>query len=95
MAGIIVVSLKGMLQQITQFFNFGKLSRKDACIWLITFLTVVLIAIDIGLIVGLVLSLCSILFKGMKPYSCLLGHVPNTDLYLDINRYKSVREYTV
>ncbi|XP_055599343.1 solute carrier family 26 member 10-like [Uranotaenia lowii] len=88
LAGIIVVSLKGLLMQVTQFLDFWKLSCVDAGIWIITFLTVVLVAIDIGLLVGIVLSICCIFFKGMKPYTCLMENVPNTDLYLDINRYK-------
>ncbi|XP_065088759.1 solute carrier family 26 member 6-like [Ochlerotatus camptorhynchus] len=54
-----------------------------------TFLTVVLVAIDIGLLVGMVLSICSIFFRGMKPYTCLMENVPNMDLYLDVNRYKA------
>jgi len=29
-------------------------------------------------------------FQGLKAYTCLLGNVPHTDLYLDIKRYKAV-----
>ena len=28
----------------------------------------------------------------MQPYTCLLGQIPNTDIYLDIKRYKGVKE---
>lgn len=90
LAGIIVVSLKGLLMQLTHFRRFWRLSTVDAIVWMGTFLTVVLVAIDIGLLVGMVLSICSIFFRGMKPYTCLLENVPNTDLYLDVNRYKGV-----
>ncbi|EAT46519.1 AAEL002294-PA, partial [Aedes aegypti] len=88
LAGVIVVSLKGLLMQVTQFRQFLKLSPVDAIVWMATFLTVVLVAIDIGLLVGMVLSICTIFFRGMKPYTCLMENVPNTDLYLDVNRYK-------
>lgn len=77
--------------QVTQFVDCWRLSYLDASVWLITFLTVVVVAIDVGLAVGVVLSLACIFIRGMKPYTCLLGHVPHTDLYLDVNRYKSVR----
>lgn len=76
--------------QVKQFVDFWRLSRLDALVWLITFLTVVIVAIDIGLAVGVTLSLACIFIRGMKPYTCLLGRVANTDLYLDVNRYKSV-----
>uniref|UniRef100_A0A1Q3EVM3 Putative sulfate/bicarbonate/oxalate exchanger sat-1 n=2 Tax=Culex tarsalis TaxID=7177 RepID=A0A1Q3EVM3_CULTA len=88
LAGIIVVSLKGLLMQVTQFVDFWRLSCVDAIVWMVTFLTVVLVAIDIGLLVGIALSVCFIFLKGMKPYTCLMENVPNTDLYLDVKRYK-------
>lgn len=78
--------------QVKQFFTFWRLSKIDAFIWLGTFLTVVIVSIDIGLLVGIVLSLGSIFLRSMQPYSCLLGNIPNTDLYLDIKRYQSAIE---
>lgn len=85
-----MIALKGMLLQVKQFFQFWKMSRLDATVWLVTFATVVIVSIDIGLLVGIVLSLACIFIRGMKPYTCLLGHIPKTDLYLDINRYRAV-----
>lgn len=90
LASVIVVALKGMLWQVKEFWNFWKLSRLDAFVWMATFLVVVFVAIDIGLAVGIALSLACIFVRGMKPYSCLLGNVPKTDLYLDTKRYKGV-----
>lgn len=79
-----------MLWQVKDFFKFWKISRLDATVWMATFLTVVIVSIDVGLLVGIVFSLATIFIRGMKAYVCLLGHVPNTDLYLDIKRYKAV-----
>lgn len=95
LASVIVVALKGMLMQIGQLKDFWKLSRLDAAVWLATFLAVIIVAIDVGLLVGIVLSLACIFIRGMKPYTCLLGHVPQTDLYLDVGRYKAVRINTL
>ncbi|XP_023312052.1 sulfate transporter isoform X3 [Anoplophora glabripennis] len=92
LAGVIVVALKGMLLQITAIWKFWKLSRMDAAVWLVTFLAVVFVNIDIGLLIGIVMSLISIFILGFRPYTCLLGAVPKTDLYLDINRYKGTKQ---
>ncbi|KAF7995780.1 hypothetical protein HCN44_006887 [Aphidius gifuensis] len=92
LASIIVVALKGMLMQAKQLKRFWKLSKLDGMVWIVTVLTVVLVGIDIGLLAGLLTSLVSILLLSIKPYTCLLGHVPNTDLYLDMNRYKGIIE---
>ncbi|XP_011873653.1 PREDICTED: solute carrier family 26 member 6-like isoform X2 [Vollenhovia emeryi] len=92
LASIIVVALKGMLQQASQLVKFWKLSKADAIIWIVTFLVVILINIDIGLLAGLLVSLVIILLQVIRPYTCLLGHIPHTDLYLDMGRYKAAVE---
>ncbi|XP_018399758.1 PREDICTED: solute carrier family 26 member 6-like [Cyphomyrmex costatus] len=92
LASIIVVALKGMFQQVNQLVKFWKLSKTDAIIWIITFLVVTLINIDIGLLAGLLVSLVMILLQVIRPYTCLLGHIPHTDLYLDMGRYKAAVE---
>lgn len=80
-----------MLLQVVDFFKFWRISRLDAVIWMSTFLAVVIVSIDVGLLFGIITSLACIFIRNMTPYRCLLGNVPNTDIYLDINRYKAVR----
>lgn len=76
--------------QVKDFFRFFKLSKLDGVVWLSTFLTTVIVSIDLGLLVGVVMSLMSIMILEFKPYVCLFGHIPHTDLYLDISKYSSV-----
>lgn len=90
-----MVSLKSLFMQTKDLLQFWKLSRLDAIVWLATFMTVIIVAIDIGLAVGIMLSLASIFIRGMKPYTCLLGHVSKTDFYLDVKRYKTVSDIYV
>ncbi|KAK9751232.1 Sulfate permease family [Popillia japonica] len=92
LASIIVVALKGMLMQAVMLKKFWKLSKWDAIVWIVTFLTTVVVSIDIGLLSGIIVSLISIFVRGQRPYTCLLGVVPNTDLYLDCKRFKGVQE---
>ncbi|XP_020723458.1 prestin isoform X1 [Bombus terrestris] len=92
LASIIVVALKGMFQQANQLIKFWKLNKCDALIWIATFLTVVIVNIDIGLLAGIIISLAIILLQSLSPYICLLGYIPNTDLYLDISRFKAAIE---
>lgn len=90
LASIIVVSLKGLLWQFKDLLKFWKLSRMDGIIWLATFTVVVTVAIDVGLMVGVGLSVLCLIVKGLRPYVCLLGNVPGTEIYLDISKYKRV-----
>ncbi|XP_057665771.1 solute carrier family 26 member 6-like isoform X2 [Diorhabda carinulata] len=92
LASIIVVALKGMLLQCKSLPRYWRLSRWDAVVWIITFSVTLFIQISYGLAAGVAISLLSIFIQGHKPYTCLLGIVPNTDLYLDIKRYKGAKE---
>ncbi|XP_038213044.1 prestin isoform X2 [Zerene cesonia] len=92
LASIIVVSLKGMFMQIKELAKFWKLSKLDAIVWLVTFLTTMLVNIDIGLGAGLLASVGALFCRSQKPYTCLLGRVLDTDLYLDIKRYRAAEE---
>nr|CAH7743793.1 unnamed protein product [Callosobruchus chinensis] len=91
LASVIVVALKGMLLQVKDFWRFWKLSKMDALIWLVSCLTVVVIGIDIGLLAGVAVSLVAIFAFNFRPYVCLLGRVPSTDMYVDMNRYKQAK----
>ena len=90
LSSIVVVALKGMFWQVKDLPAIWKQSPFDGMIWLITFLAVVLLDIDYGLGLGVAVSLSCVLIMGQRPEVCRLGQVPNTDIFLDINRYQAV-----
>lgn len=92
LASIVVVALKGMFMQIKDMPVIWRQSPFDGMIWLTTFLAVVLLDIDYGLGLGVALSLICVLIMGQRPQVCRLGQVPNTQIYLDINRYQAASE---
>ncbi|XP_049825234.1 prestin-like isoform X2 [Aethina tumida] len=92
LTSIIIVSLKGILFKITMIKKYWRLSKWDALVWIVTFGTTLILQISYGLAAGIVVSLLSIFIQGYTPYSCLLGVIPDTDLYLDIKRYKTAVE---
>uniref|UniRef100_A0A1B0CWQ8 STAS domain-containing protein n=2 Tax=Lutzomyia longipalpis TaxID=7200 RepID=A0A1B0CWQ8_LUTLO len=92
LAGIIVVALKGMLMQVKDLKRFYKEDRLEALTWICTFLSVVLIDIDIGLLVGIIMSIIALYLKGWKSYSCILGAIPGTGIYVDIGKHKTAME---
>lgn len=87
LASIIIVALKGMLMQVKEFPVAWHQSSRDGIIWIVTFLSVVLLDIDVGLGVGLITSMGCILLMSQKPSIYCLGNVPQTDIYLELNRY--------
>lgn len=92
LASIIVVALKSLYMQVQNLPKFWRMSKWDGILWLLTFVTTTTIAIDIGLGAGVLLSIINLFYHGQYPYTCLLGSVPNTDLYLDMKRFKGAQE---
>lgn len=84
------MALKGLFVQAKDLVKFWKLSKLDALVWLVTFGSVVLLDIDVGLLAGIITSVMVICIQSFKPNTSLLGVVPNTEIYLDMKRYKGV-----
>ncbi|KAK4878230.1 hypothetical protein RN001_010736 [Aquatica leii] len=92
LASIIIVALKSMILQFLSLKKYWNLSKWDGLVWIVTFFTTTIVSIDYGLLAGIIVSLLSIFIQGQKCYTCLLGVLPSTDLYLDIERYKGIQE---
>ncbi|KAK4878201.1 hypothetical protein RN001_010707 [Aquatica leii] len=92
LASVIVVSLKSMILQFLSLKKYWTLSKWDGTVWIITFFTTIIVDIDYGLLSGVIVSLVSIFVQDQKCYTCVLGVVPNTDLYLDMELYKGAQE---
>ncbi|CAL1537496.1 unnamed protein product [Lymnaea stagnalis] len=88
LAAIIIVSLKGLFLQFLELKRLWKISKVDYTVWLVTFFATVLLDVDLGLLIGLIYNLVPILLRTQEPYSCLLGRLPNTDIYVDSKVYR-------
>jgi solute carrier family 26, other len=81
-----------MIMQVKDLKRFSREGVLEMAVWISTFLTVVIVDIDIGLLTGILVSLFSLYLKGWKSYSCLLGQVPGTDIYIDIKTHREVTQ---
>ncbi|KAH8259686.1 hypothetical protein KR026_008768, partial [Drosophila bipectinata] len=93
LAGVIIVALKPMFMQARELKKFSKQGKLEMFTWISTFMCVVLIDIDIGLLIGICISLLALYIKGLKPYSCLLGYMPESPgIYLDLNQHRNAMQ---
>merc|ERR1719430_1544286 len=67
LAAIIVSSLTGMFIKLTDLTKYWERGSGDGLLWLFTFLTTVFVDVDLGLVVGIVLSLLLTLARGFSP----------------------------
>ncbi|KAK2149096.1 hypothetical protein LSH36_468g04017 [Paralvinella palmiformis] len=92
LAAIVIVNLKGMFLQFKDLKALWVISKYDFMDWLVVFVAVILLNVDLGLGVGLAFSLLSVIFRTQRPYTFVLGRVPGTDLYKNIDVYPSAKE---
>jgi solute carrier family 26, other len=81
-----------MLVQVKDLPKFAREGVLEMTVWISTFLTVVIVDIDIGLLIGILVSVFALYLKGFKSYSCLLGQVPGTDIYIDLKTHREVAQ---
>ncbi|CAG9861408.1 unnamed protein product [Phyllotreta striolata] len=92
LASIIVVALTEMLLKVRLVKKYWLLSRWEGIIWSVTFLVTFIFHISGGLIAGVLTSLLVMGLQCYTPNNAILGVIPSTDLYLDIDKYKTARE---
>ncbi|XP_054636254.1 solute carrier family 26 member 6-like [Dunckerocampus dactyliophorus] len=89
---IVFVNLKGMFKQFMDVPILWRTNRADLLVWLVTFVSTILLNLDLGLAVSIGFSILTIIFRTQLPHYSILGHLPGTDLYLDIDTYKEAKE---
>lgn len=89
LGSIILMALKTMIMQISDLFTIWQISHLEGIYYLITFSSVVLLDVDIGLIVGILLAILILLIRTTWPHVALLEHLPNTELYVESSRFRN------
>lgn len=92
LASIIFVSLKKVFMQVRDFYNFWKISKIDGQVWLVTFFSTIILEVQLGLVIGVVFSLLTLVYKIQRPSTYLLGRIPNTDYYVPVKKYGMAQE---
>ncbi|XP_057686156.1 solute carrier family 26 member 6-like isoform X2 [Corythoichthys intestinalis] len=89
---IVFVNLKGMFKQFMDVPMLWKTNKVDLLVWLVTFASTILLNLDLGLAVSIAFSLLTVIFRTQLPRYSILGQVPGTNLYLDVDSYKEAKE---
>lgn len=89
---IVLVNLKGMFKQFLDVPALWRTNRPDLLVWLVTFLSTILLNLDLGLAVSIGFAMLTVIFRTQLPTYSILGHVSGTDLYLDTETYSQAKE---
>ncbi len=89
LAAIIVVAAFGLLD-FSLPKNLLSYNRRDLIILNSTLLITIFVGIKEGILFGIILSLVMLIYKSTKPHMAILGNVPGTHFYRNINRFSEV-----
>lgn len=69
-----------------------KKGRKDFYTLIITFFITLAIGIEAGVLVGVTLALLMVVYEMAQPHYAVMGHLPNTRSYRNINRFSDIEQ---
>lgn len=91
LAAIILLAVKGLFDY-KEAINLWRTHKSDFVMMLVTFITTLLFGIEQGVLFGVLLSIFVVLYRSARPHISILGQVPGTTHYRNVNRYKGATE---
>lgn len=86
LAATIIIAVIGMLD-LTTPRQAWRYDRADAVAWLATFSGVLLLGVEEGVMLGVALSLGTVLWRASRPHIAVLGRLPGSEHFRNIERY--------
>lgn len=91
LASVIMVAVFGLIDYKAAF-HLWKSDRTDFWMLMITFLATLTLGIELGIGVGVILSLAMVIFQSTRPHVAILGQVPKTHFYRNVERFPNIKE---
>jgi len=91
LASVIMVAVFGLID-FKEAIHLWSSNRTDFFMLLITFLATLGLGIEQGIGVGVVLSLVMVIYRTTRPHVAVLGKVPDTHHYRNVDRFHEVEE---
>jgi sulfate permease, SulP family len=86
LAATIIVAVLGMLDLGT-LKTAWRYDRGDAAAWLVTCGGVLALGVEAGVVVGVLLSMGTLIWRASRPHIAVLGRIAGTEHYRNIERY--------
>ncbi|XP_062247267.1 solute carrier family 26 member 10 isoform X1 [Platichthys flesus] len=92
LACINVTSLRQMFLQFQDLPELWRISKVDFMVWLVTWLSVVVLNVDLGLAIGVVFSMMTVIFRTQRAGCSVLGRASNTEIYRPLEKHSKCYE---
>ncbi|XP_049608703.1 solute carrier family 26 member 10 [Syngnathus scovelli] len=92
LACINVTSLRQMFLQFHDLPQLWRISRIDFMVWVVTWLSVVVLNVDVGLAVGVIFSMMTVVCRTQRAGCAVLGRASNTEIYRPLENHSKCYE---
>ncbi len=91
LAAVIMVAVFGLID-FQEAVHLWKSNRTDFWMLFATFLSTLIFSIELGIGIGVILSLVMVIYQSTRPHIAILGQVPDTNFYRNVERFPNVKE---
>ncbi len=91
LAAIVILSVRSLFE-VKEAKHLWRTNKSDFAMMIITFITTLLVGIELGVATGLILSLLVVLYRTSRPHIAVLGCVPGKQVYRNIDRFDDAIE---
>ncbi|XP_055811326.1 probable sulfate transporter 4.2 [Solanum dulcamara] len=92
LAAIVISAVIGLVDYDEAKFLW-RVDKKDFLLWTITCMTTLLLGIEIGVLVGVGVSLAFVIHESANPHIAILGRLPGTTIYRNTQQYPEAYTY--
>ncbi|KAK0155850.1 Solute carrier family 26 member 10 [Merluccius polli] len=92
LACINVTSLRQMFLQFQDLPDLWRVSKIDFMVWVVTWLCVVVLSVDLGLAIGVVFSMMTVICRTQRAGCSVLGQASNTEIYRPMHIHSKCSE---
>ncbi|CBZ55213.1 hypothetical protein NCLIV_056370 [Neospora caninum Liverpool] len=91
LAAVVLFGVYGMMD-FSEFFRLCRIGGLDVLLWLVCFFITIVFGAMEGILASIVLSLLWLLRKTARPQCIVLGRLPQTYIYRNIERFRMAKE---
>ncbi|XP_072497983.1 testis anion transporter 1 isoform X3 [Notamacropus eugenii] len=88
LAGIVLSNVLPFLSTIMDLPDLWKQNQYDFVIWIVTFLSVICLGLDVGLLVSVIFTFFITTVQSHRASILVLGQIPNTNIYRSFTDYR-------
>jgi len=91
LAAVVLAAVAGLIDY-KEAIHLWRQDRSDFWMLMATFAVTLTLGIETGIGAGVVLSLAMVIYRSTRPHIAILGRVPNSDFYRNIERFNNLEQ---